>query len=116
MEDKLSFFDELVKSDRKLELDYEFACADAPESAKCVRSAACAYLENYIAFNGMSKEAVLASYAKTIRRYANDIRAFVKTGSYPLELDVNQALLSRTDYDLFLILTIIVTRHRCRLD
>jgi SAM-dependent methyltransferase len=113
MNSRASFFDELLKSDRKLELDYEHASADAPEIAKRVRVVASAFLEDYAVFNGMSKEAVLASYAKTIRRYATDIRAFVASGKYPLQVNANQEPLSRTDYDLFLILTIIVTRHRC---
>ena len=113
MEDKGTFFEELVKSDRKLELDYEYVCADVPESASRVRVATAAYLEGYTAFNGITKETVLASYAATVRRYANDIRAFVQTGKYPLELKADQAPLSRSDYDLFLILTILVTKHRC---
>lgn len=108
-----SFFEELVQSDRKLELDYEHACTDAPESAKHVRMVVAAYLEGYARFNGITKEAVLASYATTIRRYANDMRAFIKTGQYPLELDPAQLPLERSDYDLFLILTILTTKHRC---
>lgn len=113
IEDQPSFFDELVRSDRKLELDYEYACENAPTGAEHVRVLTSAFLQGYASFNGMPKEAVLASYAKTIRRYATDIRAFVASGKYPLQINANQEPLSRTDYDLFLILTIIVTRHRC---
>jgi hypothetical protein len=107
------FFEDLVRNDRKLELDYEFACTDAPASARRVREVAAIFLEGYAAFNGITRDAAIASYATTIRRYATDIRAFIKTGRYPLELNPQQAPLARTDYDLFLILTILATRHRC---
>ena len=113
MESKPTFFEELVSSDRKLELDYEFASTDAPESAKEVRAATAKFLQGYARFNGISKEAAVESYAKTIRRYASDIRVFIETGRYPLELDSTQMAISRSDYDLFLILTILVTKHRC---
>lgn len=108
-----SLFGELIKVDRKLELDYEYACDDAPETAGQVRAIAENYLEGYTAFNKITRETVLSSYAETVRRYANDIRVFVETGKYPLELNREQPLLSRIDYDLFLILTILVTKHRC---
>jgi hypothetical protein len=108
-----TYFEALVASDRKLELDYEYACTDAPDTANAVRASVAAYLEGYARFNGISQTAAIASYATTIRRYANDIRAFIKTGRYPLELDPAQPPLSRSDYDLFLILTILTTKHRC---
>jgi SAM-dependent methyltransferase len=110
-----TFFEELIQSDRKLELDYEQALAGATESEQRVRAAAAAYLESYAAFNGISREAAIASYTATIRRYANDIRAFISTGRYPLQINKAQPPLGRSDYDLFLILTILVTRHRCGL-
>jgi len=112
MDPTAGFFGELVANDRKLELDYEFASADAGDSARQVRSVAAGFLERYAAFNKISRDAAIASYSTTIRRYAGDIRAFIKTGRYPLELNP-QPPLARTDYDLFLILTILATRHRC---
>jgi hypothetical protein len=113
MDQNNSFFESLLRGDRKLELDYEFACMDAPESAKRVRNAVAEYLEGYTVYNGISAEAAIASYMATVRSYANDIRTFVKTAKYPLELEPNQRPLGRSDYDLFLILTILTTKHRC---
>lgn len=113
MENKSVFFEELLRTSRKLELDYEFACTDAPESASQVRKVVARFLDAYAGFNGISPEAAVKSYATTIRRYANDIRAFIETGRYPLEIDPSQPPLSRSDYDLFLILTILTTKHRC---
>jgi SAM-dependent methyltransferase len=109
----IGFFEELLMCDRKLELDYEYACADQSESAKRVRAVASAYIEGYVAFNNISKETALASYAAMVRQYVTDIRTFIKIGKYPLEIDATEATPSRSDYDLFLILTILATRHRC---
>ncbi len=110
---KTAFFEGLVQASRKIELDYELATLDAPETAATVRSVTANFLEGYVAFNQISEEAAVASYMETIRHYVYDIRAFIATGKYPLEIDPNQWELGRTDYDLFLILTILVTRHRC---
>jgi hypothetical protein len=110
-----TFFEELVRNDRKLELDYEQATDGASAAENRVRADASLYLEGYVAFNCISREAVATSYEKTIRRYANDIRAFTKTGLYPLQIDKAQPHLPRLDYDLFLILTVLVTKHRCAL-
>lgn len=110
---KPTFFEELLQSDRRLELDYRFACAKAPPAADGIRAATAQFLDGYARFNAISKEAAVASWDRTVRRYANDLRAFAATGRYPLELDPTQPPLERTDYDLFLILSILVTRHRC---
>ena len=107
------FFDGLLQASRKLKMDYDEATEDAPESAVQVRRATASFLERYVAFNQISQQATVASYMETVRRYVRDIRAFQATGKYPLEIEPGQRELGRTDYDLFLILTILVTRHRC---
>jgi hypothetical protein len=112
-EPETTFFEELLKASRKLELEYELATANAPEGGALIMSAAANFLKGYAAFNHISQETALASYIETTRRYMRDIQAFTATGKYPLEIDPKQWNLGRTDYDLFLILTILVTRHRC---
>lgn len=108
-----TFFNQLLRNDRKLELDYEYACVDVSESARLVRSVVADYLEGYAMFNGISPMEAIASYGGVVRRYVSDIRAFVETNKYPIELIANQPALSRSDYDLFLMLTILSTKHRC---
>jgi len=113
IEQPTSFLDTLIRGSRKLELDYEQASHGASESAARVRAAVAKFLDGYAAFNQISPEAAAASYMATVRSYANDIKLFVQTGKYPLQIDPAQPMLSRLDYDLFLILTILVTKHRC---
>jgi Methyltransferase domain len=113
LEQKPSFFEQLIQASRKLELDHEGATTSAPESAAAVRAATSGFLEGYVAYNHINLETAVNSYMETIRRYVRDIKAFLATGKYPLEIDPKQWDIGRTDYDLFLILTILVTPHRC---
>ncbi|GEM_PF-675048 len=111
-ERKTAFFEGMLKASRKLELEYELATAKASESAIRVMSAAADFLEGYAGFNRISPEAALESYLNTNHRYVRDIQAFIATGKYPLEIDPEQWDLDRTDYDLSLILSILMAPHR----
>ncbi|HEY3857675.1 MAG TPA: class I SAM-dependent methyltransferase [Verrucomicrobiae bacterium] len=113
MTHKTDFFAGLLKASRKLKMDHDEAIEDSPESAVQVRSTTADFLERYAAFNEIGQEMAVNSYIKTIVHYVNDIKVFIATGKYPLEIDPKQMELGRIDYDLFLILTILVTRHRC---
>ncbi len=113
MTHKPGFFDGLLKANRKLQMDYDDSTDDQSERAVRIRSAAADFLEGYAAFNGISQKAAEASYMETMRHIVGDIRKFIATGKYPLELDPKQWEIGRTDYDLILLLSILVTRHRC---
>ena len=71
IEQPASFLDTLLRSSRKLELDYEQASQDAPESAARVRATVAKFLDGYAAFNQISPEAAAASYMTTVRSYAS---------------------------------------------
>jgi SAM-dependent methyltransferase len=107
------FFEGLLKANRKLKMDYEDVAAEQTESEARVRAVTAEFLEGYAAFNHIDRETANASYMVTIGRFVRDIREFIGTGKYPLELDPKQWGLGRTDYDLVLMLSVLVTRHRC---
>lgn len=111
-EPKAAFFEGLLKASRKLELEYELATTNASESAARVMSAAANFLEGYAAFNHITQETALDSYLRTNHRYVHDIQMFIATGRYPLEIDSKQWDIDRTDYDLSLILSILMAPHR----
>jgi hypothetical protein len=112
-EPKTAFFEELLKASRKLELEYELAAAHVSESGARVMSAAANFLEGYAVFNHINQKTVLDSYLRTNHRYVCDIQTFIVTGKYPLEIDSKQWDLGRADYDLSLILSILMAPHRC---
>jgi hypothetical protein len=113
MNSNTAFFETLLKANRKFLMDYEDAADGAPEGAARVRAVAAGFLEGYAAFNNVDLVAANKSYMATIRNYMGDLKVFGATGKYPLEIDPRQRDLGRIDYDLFLILTVLLTRHRC---
>ena len=43
------------------------------------------------------------------------MKAFIKTGRYPLELNKNRELLSRFEYDIVLLFSCLFSEHRFRI-
>jgi hypothetical protein len=111
-ESETTFFEELLKASRKLELEYELTTAHVSESGARVMSAAANFLEGYAVFNHIDQKTALDSYLRTNHRYVRDIQTFIATGKYPLEIDSKQWDLGRADYDLSLILSILMAPHR----
>ncbi len=111
-EPRTVFFKGLLAASRKLELECESAAAKAGGDEREILSTAENFLEGYAAFNRISQETALNSYLKTNQRYVRDIQAFIATAKYPLEIDPKPWELGRTDYDLSLIISILVAPHR----
>lgn len=109
---KTAFFEELLKANRKLELEYEWATGRQTEAQAKVRSAAADFLQAYVDFNQIPPDKALAAYLEFNRRYILDIQAFIATGKYPLEADPQLREMARTDYDLALLISILVMPHR----
>ncbi len=70
------------------------------------------YLDAYCNFYNISVEKVNAAIMKFKRRYIEDIKNFIKNRKYPFEIDTKDFDLSRVEYDLFLISSMLFTRHR----
>lgn len=73
-----------------------------------------AFLTSYAKFYNLSVDNVITIYNNFTYNYSFDIRDFLKTGKYPLELGVERAI-NRVDYDIFLILSVVSTIHRHRI-
>lgn len=73
------------------------------------------YADRYIAFYGFSAPYINASYLNFINRYIEDIEKFVKTNEYPLSAGSQPFHVSRSVYDLVLMLSILFTVHRFRI-
>jgi len=80
-----------------------------------VLEAVAAYLAAYCDHGGISAAETSAAIDKFVARYQRDLTAFQKTGRYPRELGQDDFDLSRTEYDLFLIASMLFTRHRFRI-
>ena len=78
-----------------------------------------ATIENYIVdylkvelSNNLSPEKI---YFNFIRAYNNDMKDFIETGMYPLEIDKERELLSRYEYDIVLLFSCLFSEHRFRI-
>lgn len=72
------------------------------------------FLEEYVKFYDLNVDQVLKMYNDFTVEYSNHIREFLKTGKYPYQnsLTVN---LDRIDYDIVLILSVLISVHRHRI-
>lgn len=71
------------------------------------------YLVTYCCYNNIMAEEALARYMSFVERYENDLKKFDLTGKFPFQLKEKQAFsVDRITYDLFLIITSLVTPHR----
>lgn len=102
--------DAIAALDPALRLQHRFlqkGC-DAPEILRQVD----AYLDAYCEANGITPAQAQASIAKFTTRYQSDLADFAKTGRYPKDRPPDGFRLSRVEYDLFLIASMLFTRHR----
>ena len=109
-----TFINKLVAENRLLCLLYErvVSCPHFDEKLYAI-------LENYsMAYIAERSDLYGASYEiyfNYIRSYNKDMKIFVETGKYPLELDANRASLSRYEYDIILLFSCLFSEHRFRI-
>ena len=73
------------------------------------------YIVDYIKVELSSNLSPEKIYFNFIRDYNKDMKAFIKTGRYPLELNKNRELLSRFEYDIVLLFSCLFSEHRFRI-
>ena len=73
------------------------------------------YLDKYIKFSGYENDDISVIYKNFIKDYTDDCKKFLKTGLYPIELNTNQRVQKREDYDLVLIISCLLTNHRFKI-
>ena len=73
------------------------------------------YVADYIKIELIDNSSPEKIYFNFIQAYNNDMKAFIKTGKYPLAINKNIALLSRFEYDIILLFSCLFTEHRFRI-
>jgi len=79
---------------------------------KKIYSIADEFLENYCNFQGFSAIQASKAIEKFILKYKKDMDNFIKTNKFPFELENDIFNLTREEYDLFLISSVLFTKHR----
>jgi hypothetical protein len=70
------------------------------------------FLEKYCYFFNITPKEVASIVNKFQKRYAKDVKRYLDTGKYPHELNVDEFLLSREEYDVVLLCSILTSSHR----
>jgi hypothetical protein len=104
---------EIFEKDRIIRLAYKKLCNSIYYNQEVVTKID-GFLKQYAEYYNLSVSDIVNIYNEFTNNYLIDIRSFLKTGKYPLELGVNRSL-SRVDYDIFLILSVVLTIHRHRI-
>jgi len=73
------------------------------------------YFQSYCENNNISTATVDEIYTKYITAYNKHCKQFIKTGKYPLENGVNDFELSREEYDVVLLISVLFAPHRFRI-
>lgn len=105
-----TLFSELIEKDRWIRIAYNRVRSSDQfdiEISNIVES----FLYEYITANSISILDVVKMYNKFTFLYSQHIREFLSTGKYPLELGKVEEF-SREEYDIVLILSIVLSLHR----
>ncbi len=105
-----TLFSELIEKDRWIRIAYNRVRSSDQfdfEISNIVET----FLNDYITANSISILDVVKMYNKFTSLYSRHIREFLSTGKYPLELG-KVAKFTRAEYDVVLILSIVLSLHR----
>jgi hypothetical protein len=109
----MNFLQQLLTKSRLLTVLFDNLSADTRSSE--LYSHVAGYLEKYAAFNHINADTAIDMYTRYITTYNKHCKLFVKTGNYPLAAGITDFTISREEYDLVLILSILFTPHRFRI-
>jgi hypothetical protein len=108
-----TFFEELINNSRFLQVLYDNLPDNVRKSP--LYDEVKIYLEKYSDFNNISPDAAIDIYTGFITSYNKHCRQFNKTGKYPFENGEVKSSISREDYDIVLLLSVLFAPHRFRI-
>ena len=73
------------------------------------------FLEKYCNFFNITPKEVASIINKFQQRYAEDVKRYSDTEKYPYELSIDEFLLTREEYDVVLLCSILTSPHRYKI-
>jgi SAM-dependent methyltransferase len=109
----MNYLQQLLDSSRLLLVLYE----NLPENIRNSKlyAALADYFERYTAFNNINADAAIDIYTDYITTFNKHCKQFINTGKYPVENGITNLSLTREQYDVILILSVLLTPHRFRI-
>ena len=108
-----TFFFELLELSRLLTVLYDNLPDEIKSDKLYVKIES--YLEKYARFNEISPEKAVEIYTDFIMSFNKHCKLFTKTGKYPVENGLTNFSISREEYDIVLLLSVLFTPHRYRI-
>lgn len=101
---------EILDKDRRLRINYK-SLLNLSETKMDLVDIVDNYLTDYALYSQLTADEIVQSYQVFIGRYLEDIKNFLTTRKYPVELG-RIATFHRTDYDIALMLSIVTNKAR----
>lgn len=109
----MSFIHQVIDNSRLLNVLYDNLDKEITRNPNYQKL--CTYLSAYLEFNNLSVIQAIEVYTRFISSYNKDCRQFIKTNKYPYELNPDIIKISREDYDIILLFSVLFSSHRFRI-
>ncbi|MGK5094509.1 methyltransferase domain-containing protein [Deltaproteobacteria bacterium TL4] len=104
---------EIIKQDKRLSHQYEELLNVLDETDKALLQRVDHYLHEYSNFHHFTLKQVIDVQNRFVERYLKDLIEFEEEQQYPCALGTaKQFKISRKEYDLSLMLSVLLTKHR----
>ena len=105
---------QLSKIDRLFGLSHRLLLKNNPINIKIINRVD-DFLEKYCSFFNITPKEVALIINKFQQRYTKDVKRFSDTGKYPYELNIDEFSLTREEYDVVLLCSILTSLHRYKI-
>jgi hypothetical protein len=102
----------ISKNDRLIGVLHRVLLKKIPNEQRSIQRKVDQFLEKYCTYAHFSSSEVASIVNRFQLRYSEDMKVFSDTGKYPHELNVEEFQLSREEYDVVLICSILTAKHR----
>ncbi len=108
----MEIFEEICRIDKILGLQARLLKKKLDQTDKVLYARAGAYLNDYCQYHGIDASGAGDSVAKFNAKYIEDVKNFIETRKYPVDLKDEVYSISRNEYDIFLMSSFLFTEHR----
>lgn len=106
-------FSQILEKDRRLRVNF-LNTRKSPYFNEYIYSRLGNYFDDYCAYYAIDSQRVIMSYNNFVSHYMTHLKKFDQLGEYPYESSKDPLILNRIDYDIALILSILLepVRHQ----
>ncbi len=104
---------ELIQLDKSVKFQYTRVLNYAGQDYRYLLDSVDTYLAEYADYYKLSSDEILKRYFTFVDRYVSDLKVFEETGLFPFQIKDGEIFdIQRITYDIFLILSVLLQKHR----